>query len=184
MIDINLVAIQWYIMCAAERGDTTASGLSEPQEDNGTSPHIPRYDGAKVLVVDDERVALSILQAILHNYGCQVDVMPDPDEAVKLCQEIRYDLIFLDIKMPKMSGYKLANRMRLIDGMRRKPPIVAVSVDLFRDSNGHICIRDRENCLREGMDECLPKPVRPEPVAQLLKKFLSEMEKHPDPNPA
>jgi CheY-like chemotaxis protein len=67
---------------------------------------------ARILVVDDEDFGRSLIVDVLANLGHQVDAASDGAEAVRRCEQMRYDLIVSDLRMPKMDGATLYQALR------------------------------------------------------------------------
>ena len=67
---------------------------------------------AKILVVDDERVLVKGIKFNLEHEGYQVDTGSDGEEAVEMVRESQYDLVILDLMMPKMDGLQACMRIR------------------------------------------------------------------------
>ena len=69
----------------------------------------------KVMVVDDEADVISVLEIVLEENGFEVNTFEDPIVALKSYRAGVYDLLILDIKMPKMDGFELYDQIKKID---------------------------------------------------------------------
>lgn len=73
------------------------------------------HEKPRILVVDDEGDIVMVLKASLQRNGYEVDGFTDPREALVNFKKDCYDLILLDIKMPKMNGFELSHELTKID---------------------------------------------------------------------
>ena len=123
----------------------------------------PPASGVKVLVVDDNEDALSLLSEALVLSGYQPHTASDPVQALELAQTLSPDVALLDIGLPVMDGYELARRLRAQrpeDGLK----LVAIT--------GYGQPGDREQARRAGFDEHMVKPVRVEELQRVLSRLL------------
>jgi DNA-binding response OmpR family regulator len=86
----------------------------------------------KILLVDDEHDNSSIFTIGLKDNGFYVDTFDDPISALSAFKPDFYDLLILDIKMPKMDGYELYENIRKIDN-KVKVCFVTASVEEYRE---------------------------------------------------
>ena len=119
-----------------------------------------------ILLVEDEPVNREIGVALLEDEGHHVDVAPDGVVAVDLTRVGTFDLILMDMQMPRMDGL---DATRAIRALGVKAPIVAMTAAAFAE--------DRARCLEAGMDDFLAKPVRPKELSAMLAKWLGPL--HP-----
>jgi twitching motility two-component system response regulator PilH len=113
---------------------------------------------ALILIVDDSPTEVFQMKAALEEAGFRVEVAADGQEAIRKAQEMRPDLIFMDIVMPGMDGYR-ATRTLANDPKTRSIPVIMVT------SRGEET--DRIWGMRQGAVDFLVKPVTP---AQLREK--------------
>lgn len=138
-----------------------SSGQTDEQEKPRTSgiDHPP-----KTLVVEDNKVNQKILLAMLKKLGLQSDVASDGKQAVELCREQYYDLIFMDCQMPVMDGFEATRSIRTLDNFD-KTIIIAVTANAT--------IGDQENCLASGMNDHIAKPVNLETLKNTMRQHLA-----------
>ena len=147
-------------------GMATALGLREtPQRSRTRAIDSLRFDGARVLLAEDNQVNQRVAVSMLERLGCRVDVAGNGREAVQLAGRLPYDLIFMDLQMPEMDGFEATAAIREAEGGGRRVPIVALTA--------HAMAGDREVGLAAGMDDYLTKPVRPEGLGSMLSKFVA-----------
>ncbi|MEA3203381.1 MAG: hypothetical protein QOI63_1056 [Thermoplasmata archaeon] len=122
----------------------------------------PRRD-LTVLLAEDNLVNQKVALKMLERLGIMADVANNGEEAVAAERDRPYDLIFMDIQMPKLDGLEATRRIRaLAPAPARRPFIVAMTADAMPG--------DRERCLAAGMDDYVSKPVRMEALQAVLGK--------------
>ena len=125
--------------------------------------------GRRILVAEDTRGIQLLLRGILKKVGVEVDVVEDGMAVIeKLADnqaqnEEPYDLLLLDMHMPRMSGYEAAAEIRKTG---RSTPIIALTASAMKG--------DREKCLEYGCDDYLTKPIDRQ---QLLQKITHQLTK-------
>jgi twitching motility two-component system response regulator PilH len=118
---------------------------------------------AKVMVVDDARADLTLIESILTSVGHEVIALPGGDAVEERVRAERPDLLLLDIVMPRRNGYEILRALRR-DERTRATRIVLVS-SKNQES-------DRRWGKRQGADEYLPKPFTREELLQMVERFV------------
>jgi two-component system CheB/CheR fusion protein len=126
----------------------------------GLAPAIP--PGRRILVVDDSRDSASSLAILLGAMGNEVKVAGDGYAALELATAFRPDVVLLDIGMPGMSGYEVAQRMRQIPELRD-----AVMVA----QTGWGQEEDRRRTAEAGFEAHLVKPIDPAALEELMSRL-------------
>jgi len=121
------------------------------------------HAGAHVLLVDDEPVSREVARDLLAAAGLLVEVAADGLEALELAQARPYDLILMDMQMPRMNGLEATRAIRAV-GVNSATPILAMTANAFE--------ADRQRCVDAGMNEHISKPVEPERLYACVLKFL------------
>ncbi|MEM6265812.1 MAG: response regulator, partial [Bacteroidota bacterium] len=117
----------------------------------------------QILIVEDNPINQKYMLKVFSKLGYEIDLAQDGLEAVQLVQEKTYDLVFMDIQMPKLNGYEAT---REILKMEKLPPtIVALTANAL--------VTDREKCLEAGMQDLIGKPVKIEAIIQAVKKWAT-----------
>ena len=131
------------------------------------------YSGRRVLLVEDNELNREIATAILEETGMAVDCAEDGDIAVSIINNApadRYDLIFMDIQMPKMDGYTATREIRTLpDSQKANIPIVAMTANAFEE--------DRRKAYEYGMNGHVIKPVSIEEIARVLDEIFAAVKK-------
>ena len=142
--------------------DTRPENKNEPAE-------MPDFTGKRVLLAEDNEMNQMIAEAILTESGFIVEIACDGIEAVekmKTAPAGYYDIILMDIQMPKMDGYEAAKQIRALDDKKKaNTPIVAVTANAFEE--------DRQTALEAGMNGHLAKPYDIPAIMETLTELLS-----------
>ena len=123
---------------------------------------VPR-PGAHVLVVEDNPINQRIMRELLAVMGLEVSLAGDGQAALDAVAQGRFDLVLMDLQMPRMDGYQATAGIRARHDPRRLP-IIAMTA--------HGRDEDREQCLAAGMNDHLCKPVDPALLARTLARWL------------
>ncbi|MBO9633704.1 MAG: response regulator, partial [Chitinophagaceae bacterium] len=118
-------------------------------------------NGAAILVVEDEPVNMMLITEILGRMGFRVLQASNGKEAIDMLETSEPALIFMDVNMPEMDGYATTRHIRSTPGPNQRIPIIALTADAMDG--------DKENCIRNGMDDYLSKPFQIEELVDLLK---------------
>ncbi|MEF8697842.1 MAG: ATP-binding protein [Candidatus Accumulibacter sp. UW26] len=132
------------------------------------------FYGKHVLFAEDHPQTQEILLEMLEDLGCEVDLAADGAEALDCARAHAYDLILIDIQMPKMDGLAAARAIRALP-RGCETPIIALTANAFAD--------DRQRCLEAGMNGHLGKPVTPDALAAVLGQWLPEIVRASDETP-
>jgi signal transduction histidine kinase/DNA-binding response OmpR family regulator len=106
----------------------------------------------RILVADDDQINRSLLEAFLTRAGCLVDLVGDGREALAVLKGSRYDLVVMDVQMPRLDGLETIRRVRHDEAATgRHTSIIALTA---QSSDG-----DRQACLEAGADDFVTKPL-------------------------
>ncbi|MBC3758624.1 response regulator [Hyunsoonleella sp. SJ7] len=122
-----------------------------------------------VLVAEDNKMNQKVIKFLLEQQGAECTFVTNGLDAVNLYKVIDFDMIFMDIYMPKMNGYEATKIIKNSDKFaKHKIPIIAVSASAFEE--------DIENAKASGVDEFLAKPIDNQKLRNLLKRYALEKE--------
>ncbi|MDD3368330.1 MAG: response regulator [Lachnospiraceae bacterium] len=120
-----------------------------------------------ILVVDDNSVNLKVASGILHKYNADVDLARTGEECLQKLENVKYDMIFLDMVMPGMNGDEVLQQIRdREDSYYKDLPVIALTAS----AGGNI----REELLEKGYQEYLTKPIKIRYLEKCLLAFLPE----------
>lgn len=126
------------------------------------------YSGKKVLLVEDNELNREIATEILKSLGMKVDCAADGMEAVEIMSSEagnQYDMIFMDIQMPKMDGYTATREIRTLkDTKKANVPIIAMTANAFDE--------DRKKAIKAGMNGHIAKPIDVNVILQNLDRIF------------
>ena len=145
--------------------------LYKQQEQKDTSAQgAELIKGKRILLAEDNDLNAEIALFILRNMGLEVERVEDGAKCVSTLEQQpagTYDLIFMDVQMPKMDGYTATQNIRALDDKEKAAiPIVAMTANAFAE--------DRERALAAGMNGHIAKPIDVKKLEQVLVKLLGE----------
>src|SRR5574340_1159851 len=118
----------------------------------------------RVLVVEDNSVNQLLMASMLTRMGHSCDVVADGREAVRQVQQVRYDLVLMDIQMPGMDGVAATRAIRGLAGPAARVPIIAVSANVMAEQ--------RAGYLSAGMNDHVAKPTDQTDLAAAIARAL------------
>jgi CheY-like chemotaxis protein len=130
--------------------------VEAPAEDAGRAAHI--------LVVDDNATNRMVAQSLVEMFDCTSEAAEDGEEAVEAVRSGRFDLILMDIKMPRMDGVAATRAIRALPGRIGETPIIALTANADPD--------DAAGYLAAGMNGVVEKPMKPEQLLIALQQAL------------
>lgn len=119
----------------------------------------------RILLAEDNPVNQKVAVMLLTRMGYQVDVAENGLQAIDMLQQAEYGLILMDCQMPVMDGFRATATIRKLQGDLANVPIIAMTANAMEG--------DRERCLAAGMDDYVPKPVKPEQLFKAIEQHVS-----------
>jgi len=146
--------------------------LGAAKEDDMPAPEngLPGQLQGRVLVVEDERINRDIAVELLTGFGLQVVTAENGILAVDRYKQANFDLVLMDIQMPELNGLDATRQIRALDN-GASVPIIALTANAFK--------ADEESCTEAGMTDFLAKPVFPDALHVMLKKYLPAKDSSP-----
>ena len=121
--------------------------------------------GPHVLVVDDNATNRMVAEALCEMFDCTSETVEDGVEAVEAARSGRFDLILMDIKMPRMDGIAATKAIRALSGSVADVPIVALTANVDPD--------DARAYLAAGMCCVVEKPIKPDRLLHAINLALA-----------
>ncbi|MBE0627600.1 MAG: response regulator [Burkholderiales bacterium] len=140
-------------------------GSQAPADDAPESSTPVKFYGSRVLVAEDNSLSRELIRQMLSDLGCAVDLAKDGNEALDCASKHVYDLILMDMQMPRLDGLAATEAIRQLPE-HWSTPILAVTANVFAE--------EKEKCMRAGMNGHLTKPLTPESLAKELRHWLAE----------
>ncbi len=116
-----------------------------------------------ILAVDDNPVNLKLLKTILGRPGQNLKTAENGFEAIELCKQFSFDIIFMDVQMPVLDGMEATKRIRNEIPNNRRTPVIAVTA--------HALPEEKKVLLQSGFDDYLSKPVSEKHLISMLNQW-------------
>ncbi|AJO77368.1 response regulator [Pseudomonas chlororaphis] len=120
-------------------------------------------EGRNVLLVEDNPVNQTVIQAMLRSLGFSVSVATDGAQAVRSAESLIFEAILMDCRLPLIDGYEATRQIRQLPGCADLP-IIALTANALQG--------DREACLAAGMNDYLAKPFKRTDLQQILQRWV------------
>ncbi|AHZ72162.1 MAG: ATP-binding protein [Pseudomonas sp.] len=120
-------------------------------------------EGRNVLLVEDNPVNQTVIEAMLRSLGFTVSVATDGAQAVQSAKSLIFEAILMDCRLPIIDGYEATRQIRLLPGCADLP-IIALTANALQG--------DREACLSAGMNDYLAKPFKRTDLQQILQRWV------------
>ena len=140
-------------------------------ESSGTGSEV--FEGRNILLAEDNDLNAEIAEAILERAGLKMERVEDGIQCVNRITKMpagTYDIILMDIQMPKMDGYKATQAIRnLPDKDKARIPIIAMTANAFEE--------DKREAIAAGMDGHIAKPIQVDKLLSILAEMIRKQEK-------
>ena len=145
--------------------------VKEHMEEPGTGSEI--LEGRNILLAEDNDLNAEIAESILERAGIKIERVEDGIQCVNRIMETpagTYDMILMDIQMPKMNGYKATQAIRhLPDQDKAYIPIIAMTANAFEE--------DKRDAFAAGMNGHIAKPIQVDKLLSILAEIIRQQEK-------
>lgn len=121
---------------------------------------------ANILVVDDNDMNLFVFKSLLKQIGSKITTASSGRECINLVQNESFDIIFLDHMMPEMDGIQTFDELMKLPKMPKNTPIIALTANAISGA--------KEMYLEHGFTDFISKPIIPNNLESMLKKYLPE----------
>lgn len=157
--------------------DRTSTGAQGVPEGSAASRFVRLAPGGRILVADDHPINCELISRQLALLGCDADTVGDGREALKALERQPYVLLLTDCDMPEMDGIELTRAVRTRElASAQDSRLIIVGITANAQSGV------AENCMAEGMDGCLIKPIDTAGLGLGLSKWLPPAtDDHPPP---
>ena len=119
---------------------------------------------AKILVIDDSKTNLIVAKALLRDTKAEITTGTSGNDCLNMIMNQRYDVIFLDYRMPEMDGVETLHKMQKMNHLCMETPVIMLTANAANDA--------KEYYLREGFSDFLSKPITEQAITSMLKKYL------------
>jgi len=128
---------------------------------------IKKFTNLKILVAEDNIINQKLIIAVLNNFGLNVTIANNGEEAVRLRQENDYDIIFMDIQMPILGGVEATQKILEYEKDNNIPhiPIIALTANALAG--------DKEKYMSQGMDGYTTKPLDIKAIEEIIVTFCN-----------
>lgn len=123
---------------------------------------------AHVLIVDDNGTNRMVVEALCETFDCTSEQVEDGVEAVEAARSGRFDIILMDIKMPRMDGVEATRAIRALPGKTGQTPIIALTAKAAP--------ADIQSYLAAGMQNLVEKPIAPDRLLEAMNTALAAAE--------
>ncbi len=138
---------------------TSISNVNWNLDDEFAASFVP----VSILLVDDNEMNQKLIGQMLTNYGFEVITANDGLQALNSLQRKHFDLVLMDMQMPRMDGYETTRLIRANQSWS-KMPIIAITANSLNS--------DRDKCLKYGCDSYLAKPFKSETLVREIKRLI------------
>jgi CheY-like chemotaxis protein len=139
-----------------------AARAPEPAPDASPQDSTAATSPLRILLAEDNAVNQKVALRLLDRLGYRADVVWNGREAIEALERKPYDVVLMDVQMPELDGLDASRRICERWTREERPRIVAMTANAMPE--------DREACLAAGMDDYVAKPIRPDALAEALRR--------------
>jgi len=150
------------VIAKAVGGEGNEEDVPEQQKEQGDNGIKPM----NILLAEDNAINALLTRTLLEAEGHTVETVEDGVLAVEAMKNQKYDLIFMDMRMPNMDGLEATRKIRQLPNVPRELPIIALTANAFDD--------DRNACFDSGMNDFMTKPVSAEELSAMVVRWTDK----------
>ncbi len=124
--------------------------------------------GLKILVAEDNPINQKLIQLLLENFGCDIEIVDNGQEAFEKLKDNVYDVVLMDVQMPVMDGFEATKKIR--ETFKEDIRIIALTANAMKE--------DKEKCILAGMNDYVAKPIDSGDLKEKLLKWAKRCEKN------
>jgi chemotaxis family two-component system sensor kinase Cph1 len=121
----------------------------------------------RILVAEDNVINQKVASKVLLQFGYEVEIVANGEEAFDAIHRSRFDLVFMDVQMPVLDGLEATRRIRSDPPSFGQPYVVAMTANALKE--------DRDLCMSVGMDDYVSKPIHPEEIKGALERCFNRI---------
>lgn len=118
----------------------------------------------RVLLVEDNKMAQKMFIVTFEHLNCQIDIAGTGEQALELFAANTYDLVFMDLGLPGISGYQTTQQIRQQPGTKKFVPIIALTA--------HSDLKSRQLSMEAGVDDFVVKPLSKEKATEIMSNYV------------
>jgi PAS domain S-box-containing protein len=125
----------------------------------------------RILVAEDNIINQKLALRLIEKFGYHADAVANGIEAIKVLELVPYHLVLMDVQMPEMDGLEATRIIRNPGSnvLDHDIPIIALTA--------HAMKGDKEECLKIGMNDYLPKPIEPKQLSEMIEKYINDAQR-------
>lgn len=140
----------------------SSKALEDRKETNSDTVEKTAIKGMKILVFEDNTLNQRLIEQRLKIWGCEAYITDNALYGLSILEKNKIDLVLMDLRMPKMNGYEVTERIRSSkNSLVKQIPIIALTADFT--------IKDKDRCIANGINDYILKPYSPD---ELLNKII------------
>jgi CheY-like chemotaxis protein len=147
------------------QGETLSFAFRADQPPDRPAEVVGTDRAAHILVVDDNATNRMVAETLCSMFGCTTEPAEDGEEAVAAAATGRFDLILMDIRMPRMDGVAATRRIRSLPEPVGRTPIIALTANADAEETAAY--------LSAGMNGVVEKPMKPDQLLQVVRETLA-----------
>ena len=123
--------------------------------------HMESQPSLRIFMVEDIELNITVARSVLENLGHSLEVAMSGEEALRCFKPENYDLVFLDIQLPDMTGFDIAQQLR--QTYSQLPPLVALTANVMKNKQEYI---------EKGIDDAISKPLSIKDINRVVSDFF------------